>query len=65
MILKAISIGLGAALMLGLLKLVDSNHAEPAFVVLGYMAVTAFRVTAVAAAWLLAVRYLHSRKHNS
>jgi thiamine transporter ThiT len=62
MILRAISVGLCAALMVGLLKLVDGNHQEPPRVVLGYMAATAFWFSLVAGAWIAVRNYVRRRK---
>jgi thiamine transporter ThiT len=62
MILRALSVGLSGALIVGLMKLVDGNHQEPARVVLGYMAATAFWFAILTGAWIAARNYVRRRK---
>lgn len=59
----SVSTGFAAALLVGLLKIVDSNHQEPSTVVLGYMAASFFWVSIVAGAvlWLR----VHWRRRRS
>ena len=56
--LAAISIGLSGALVVALLKLVDSNHQEPVSVVYGYIGATFFWFALVGGIWLAWKRHL-------
>jgi len=50
--LVSVSGGLSVALVVGLLKVVDSNHQEPPSVVIGRMAATAIWVSVALAVWI-------------
>jgi hypothetical protein len=50
--LISVSGGLSAALVVGILKVVDSNHQERPSVVYGYMAATAIWVSIALAIWI-------------